>query len=238
MPTTPEGFRKRLDDLRADIVRQGLRVRILVEESFDNVFSPDRAALERLDAQEDEVDRVDVAIEREAVALLADATELGNRLSDDDLRVVLAIVKVNNELERIADVALRAAALGGALNERQAACPPTFRVMTNSVVGVVRDAVKTLETSDAALARVVLQSDDAIEDFKTTLVREAERIVAKSGMPPGPAFVMVEVAHACQTIAEHAVNIAEQIIYLHTGRIIRHMEGKWQEVQTEADPPA
>ncbi|MEO1007390.1 MAG: PhoU domain-containing protein [Planctomycetota bacterium] len=233
MATTADEFQRRLGGLKADIVRQGLRVRILAEEAFEAVFSPDASALSRLNALEDEVDRVDVEIEREAVALLTDATEIGSRLADADLRLVLTIVKINNELERIADAGVQTAELGRQLSQREARCPATLRVMTNSVVGILRDAIQAIEAGTPELARVVLESDDAVEAFKDTLVREAERMVAGGSIGAGSAFAMVEIATACQFIAEHAVNIAEQLLYYHTGTIVRHSDGRWQEVRLE-----
>lgn len=252
MPTTPEGFTRRLAELAGRLSDQGTLVLQMVEGGFDHLFAPGHDALTALKAAEDAVDTADVAIERLAVALLADATSVDAgqpasgvdagqpalrgtaRLPDTELRRLLTIVKVNNELERIADAALSCATLGQRLAD--AGTPPhnspptTFRVLTNSVVGIVRDAIRALSTGDARLARIVLQSDDAVEAFKAALMRDAEARLRSGQLDAGAAFILLEIATATHTIAEHAANIAEQLLYLHTGAIVRHVAGKWQEV--------
>lgn len=239
MPTTPEGFTRRLAELAGRLSDQGTLVLQMVEGGFDHLFAPGHEALTALKAAEDAVDTADVAIERLAVALLADATEGSARLPDTELRRLLTIVKVNNELERIADAALSCATLGQRLADTGSpphhpsnnTPPTTFRVLTNSVVGIVRDAIRALSTGDARLARIVLQSDDAVEAFKAALMRDAEARLRSGQLDAGAAFILLEIATATHTIAEHAANIAEQLLYLHTGAIVRHVAGKWQEVE-------
>lgn len=231
MPTTPEGFTRRLDELAGRLADQGNLVLQMVEGGFDHLFAPGQDGLTALQAAEDSVDNADVAIERLAVGLLADATEGSARLPEVQLRTVLTIVKVNNELERIADAALSCATLGQRLADAGTHPPTTFRVLTNSVVGIVRDATKALATGDARLARIVLQSDDAVEAFKAALMRDAEAKLRGGELDASAAFILLEIATATHAIAEHAANIAEQLLYLHTGVIVRHVEGKWQEVE-------
>lgn len=235
MPTTPEGFKERLAALGGSLSDQGTLVLQMVEGGFDHLFAPGQEGLLGLQAAEDAVDKADVGIEKAAVALLADATESSHRLPDADLRNLLTIVKVNNELERIADAALACATLGQRLADAGAAPPNTFRVLTNSVVGIVRDAMKALATGDARLARIVLQSDDAVEAFKAALMRDAEAKLRAAELDAGAAFILLEIATATHAIAEHAANIAEQLLYLHTGTIVRHVEGKWREVEVNGE---
>ncbi|GIW74408.1 MAG: phosphate transport system regulatory protein PhoU [Phycisphaerales bacterium] len=240
MPTTAEGFTRRLAELGERLSDQGALVLQMVEGGFDHLFAPGQAALTAIQAAEDTVDKADVAIERLAVALLADATESAARLPEAQLRTVLTIVKVNNELERIADAALACATLAQRLSDGNAdgqnAPPTTFRVLTNSVVGLVRDAINALSSGDARLARIVLQSDEAVEAFKETLVRDAEEKLRAGRLDAHAAVLLLEIATATHTIAEHAANIAEQLLYLHTGIIVRHVQGKWQEVPLDGPP--
>lgn len=250
MPTTPEGFQARLASLGQQLSGQGTLVLGMVEAGFDHLFTPGREGLSALESDEDRVDRADVAIERAAVDLLGDATDTGHgihdvaaggrhRLPEADLRRLLTIVKINNELERIADAALACATLGQRLADTGApphnTPPPTFRVLTNSVVGILRDAMKALATEDVRLARVVLQSDEAVEAFKATLLSEAEQRLRRGELDPSAAFLLLEIATATHAIAEHATNIAEQLLYLLTGTIVRHVEGKWRVVEVGQD---
>ncbi|MEQ9094897.1 MAG: PhoU domain-containing protein [Phycisphaerales bacterium] len=236
----PNSFADRLDALAARIIDQGELVLQMVEGGFDHLFAPGQDGLDALKAAEDAVDAADVGIEKAAVTLLGDATDVVegpaarggvDRLPDADLRRLLTIVKVNNELERIADAALACATLGQRLADAGSSPPTTFRVLTNSVVGIVRDAMRAMGSRDARLARVVLQSDEAVEAFKAALMRECEAKLRGGDLDATAAFLLLEIATTTHAIAEHAANIAEQLLYLYTGTIVRHVEGRWQEVE-------
>jgi len=230
MPITPEGFEKRIQLLKADLVEQGRRVQRLIEAAFDAAFARDDAAAERVIAQDEEVDRVDVAIERTAVQLLSDATNEGAALQPEQLRRVLTIVKVNNELERIADAGVYVAEQVPGLRAVGHPLPDTFRVMANSVVGILRDTNTAMDGLDSHLARVVLASQDAVGEFKRALMRDGAQRVANGAISVDFAFTLQEIASACEDMADHCTNIAEQVLYVTTGAIVRHMHGHWEEI--------
>lgn len=230
MPTSKEHFAQRSAALRQELVVQGKRVQAQVEASFSSLFSRQAESAKQAISLDDPIDAADVAIEQAAVSLLIDATRQGAELAERDLRDVLTIVKANNELERIADVGVDVAELVPKLEKMGPAFPDTFRVLTNSVVGIVRDTHQSLEKSDPQLANIVLQSQHAVWAFKGALVKETELKVAKGQLSIEFAFMLLEVAQQCEVIADHCTNIAEQVIYLTTGKIVRHMDTCWVEV--------
>lgn len=232
MPTTPDGFAQRLTQLKSDLVAQGQRVQSLLESAFDAIFARDISKAAAAIAQDDVVDAVDVALEKAAVQLLTDATHESARLEPDQLRAVLTLVKVNNELERIADAGVAIAERVEALRGSSDPIPETFRVMANSVVGILRDVNRSLDRGDAGLAKVVLQSQDTMEAFKRAILRDAEGRIAAGTMTVDFAFALHELASECELMADHATNIAEQVIYAATGSIVRHMQGHWREVSS------
>ena len=145
------------------------------------------------------------------------------------IRSVLTIVKVNNELERVADdgVTIAERVLEPArFSER---VPDVFRVMANSVLGMLRDATRSLEREDAELARQVLLFDDTVARFKQQILLEAEQSVANGTFSAGFAFRLMAVTKALDRIGDHATNICEQVIYLRRGLIVRHRPEGWSE---------
>ena len=234
MPTTTEGFAKRLELLRAAIAEQGHRVQNILEAAFEAAFAKDPAKAALVQAQDDVIDRVDVEVEKAAVALLTDATHENAKLDASQLREVLTIVKINNELERIADAAVDIAERAESLKMNNGQIPETFRVMANSVVGILRDATQSYNRSDARLAKVVLQSEDAVEAFMVAIVKDAERQIASGKMTVDFAFCLHQIANECCSVADHCTNISEQVIYSVTGAIVRHLEGGWVEVPRSA----
>lgn len=232
LPGSNDQFGIQVDKLKADLVRQGRKVQALVEASFDSVFARDLAAAQRVSGMDEEIDRDDVALEKAAVALLTEATGIGNRLDSSQLRWVLMIVKVNNELERIADVGV-AIAEDCRLFHSASDLPPTFRVLANSVVGIIRDCVSSLDRLDPELSRVVLLSEEAVKAFKKALVSDMEKRLKTGGIELDVLSALHDVAMQCVTAADHCTNIAEQVMYTATGKIVRHMEGHWEEVKLE-----
>lgn len=231
MPISPEGFERRVAQLKADMVEQVHRVQALMERSFEAVFNRDRAQSDLLIESDNEIDRVDVAIERSAVRLLSDATSQAACLADDQLREVFTVVKVNNEVERIADLAVEIAEHVPMLISLRESLPPTFRVLANSVIGIVRDANAAYDRTDARLAQVVLNSENLAGAFTAALIREAEEQLAAGKLSVDMAFVLHDLARRSERMADHASNIAEQVIYQATGKIVRHTDAGWVEQQ-------
>jgi phosphate transport system protein len=230
MSSATQGFSERTARLKGELVEQGARVQTMLEAAFGAAFDRDEARAKHAMAMDDAIDAADVAIEQRSVQILTEATREGAAIDARQLRELLTIVKANNELERIADVAVDLAELVPALIKIGTPLPETFRVMTNSVVGIVRDVNQSLGRSDPALANIVLQSQHAVTAFKAALLREAEQRLSKGQMTPDFAFQLHEMASMCEIVADHCTNIAEQVIYLTTGAIVRHMETKWVEV--------
>ncbi len=231
MPTTPEGFQERLAAVQVELVAQGRRVQALAEAAFDSIFARDPVAAARVIALDEQIDRVDVDIEKTCVALLTDACGTGCTLDPARLRLVLTLVKVNNELERIADVGVSIAEEARLFQGAGTELPVTFRVLANSAVGIIRDATTCLDRADPELARVVLLSEEAVGQFKKALVRDAQEQLSRGRMTLDFALALGETAALCLVMADHCTNIAEQVMYAATGTIVRHMEGHWEEVR-------
>lgn len=230
MSASPSGFSNRIARLKADIAEQGRRVQALLEQAFDAAFSADAVGAKRIEQLDDVIDKVDVELEKQAVQLLTDATAAGAALPHDQLRMVLTIVKVNNELERIADQGVAIAELVPELKRLGMALPETMRVITNSCVGILRDACTALDRNDPHLAKVVLASEDAVEQFKRAIMRDAQTRVSQGTLTVDAAFVFNDITNICEMLSEHCTNIAEQALYVSTGAIVRHLGGHWQEV--------
>ncbi|MEM9064729.1 MAG: PhoU domain-containing protein [Planctomycetota bacterium] len=220
-------FASRVNELTGAIADQGRRVQELVEQAFESVFAADQGVPERVEALDDVIDERDVWIEQQAVALLDDATRVGEALGLGHLRTVLTVVKVNNEYERAADAGVDVASHIGELAEAKVTPPPTFRVMTNSLLGILRDTCDAYEKGDAELARIVLGSEDTVETFKTAVLRELEQRVAEGSLSPDNARVLHELVYDSFRIADYCSNVAEQVIYQQTGCVVRHTDAGW-----------
>ena len=215
-------FDRKLSQLKADLNTQGSRVsdQLLraVEASFDGNETEAKSVID----SDEVIDRVDVEIERACINLLRmGATE------EHSIRSVLTIVKVNNELERIADLAVLVAESAIDSENLISSAPPTFRVMANSVVGMARDTTQALADADTELAIRVLSFDDTVNRFRREIVLDVQNRTSNGELDPLLAFKLLAVTRSLERIADHCTNICEQVIYLNTGKIVRHLPEGW-----------
>jgi len=233
MSLSPQEFAQRVQHLRKRLAEQGHTVIALVDAAIQAFYDRNAADAQGVAAEDDRIDRVDVEIERESVDLLTTAAAIVCVVPHEQIRSLLTIVKINNELERIADAGTEIAELVTRLAHPETSFPDTTKVMTNSVLGLLQGAVACLEHSDAARARVVLQSEHVVLNFKAQILKQAERRVADGSMPVDSAFDLNELTSQCMFIADHCTNVAEQIIYETTGMIVRHTDQSWEERAAE-----
>jgi len=215
-------FDNQLSRLKDDLSTQGNRVVEVTLRAVESYFERDQAKASSVVNGDSIIDRVDVQIERACITLLA----LGET-QEHAIRSVLTIVKVNNELERIADLAVNIAEVTLDSGQTTEVVPNTFRVMANSVIGMLRDANQALAKVDTRLAERVLAFDDTVDRFRTEISLDAQKKVASGEFGVKFAFRLMSVVRSLERIADHSTNICEQLIYLETGHIVRHLPQGW-----------
>ena len=217
-------FQSNLNTLLGDLDEQGRRVLAIALDAVDAFFDNDADKAKKVVSQDEVIDKVDVKIERASIPLLA----MG-QTDPYAIRSVLTVVKVNNELERIADCGVNIAECILENSEYCANMPETFRVMANSVIGMVRDAIRSLRDRNPELARQVLLFDDTVDRFKREILLDAQSKVATGTFTVEFAFSLLTVTKSLERIADHSTNVCEQVIYLETGRTVRHDPEGWSE---------
>lgn len=227
---TESDFQNLLARLREDIVAQGDRVLDQATRAVDAYFDHDIDLARQVVMIEQDVDRVDVEIERRSIPLLG----MGQS-NEYAIRSVLTIVKVNNEFERIGDDANTIAEATLDPRRQGSNLPDTFRVMANSVLGMLRDTNRALAKSDPVLARRVLDFDDTVDRFRAEILLNTQHRVAAGELPVDGAFRVLAVTKSLERIADHCTNVCEQVIYLETGKIVRHDIEGWTQPQSPDD---
>ncbi len=229
MPITPQQFDDQLAEIRAMLTVQGHRVTEMTDQAFSTIYARDTDAALAVMNRDDEVDQADIEIERQAVDLLIRATHKSCPLDPTQIRSVLSAVKINNELERIADAAAAIAERVVSIGPRTTPFPNTTRVLTNSVSGILRDTVKSFDRIDADRAKGVLHAEGTVLNFQNVIVRDCEQRVADGRMGVDLAFDLHAMINLAVVMADHCTNIAEQVIYQATGAIVRHTTAGWIE---------
>jgi len=206
-----------LDGLRRRSLRMASQVEDVLQEACEAVFEPDEALARRVIARDDEVDAAEVEVETEVIRLLALYQPVGV-----DLRMLCTILKVNNDLERIADCAVNIAQRARHLEvQRLAPQNEELRQLAPTVRRSLHDAIVAYGDSDAEAARKVIDQDEAIDALYGQIIRNVAE-TKWSSETIASALDLLSVAKNLERIADHATNIAEDVIYLKTGTIVRH----------------
>ncbi|MEC9372386.1 MAG: phosphate signaling complex protein PhoU [Planctomycetota bacterium] len=232
MSVPATGFEQRIVLLKAVVVDPGRRVERMLDEAVLAVFNRDREKAAWVIQHDETIDRADVEIERAAVRLLCEIANVSTTLGPDQIRWILTVVKVNNELERIADEAVAIAERSAAFSDLDRTPPERFRVMAHSVIGILQSTTRCFEKVDVALAERVLQSDELVDQFEAQILRDMQQELAEKKVDVDFAFAVNTMAAALERIDDHCTNIAEQTIYVSTGKIVRHLEGHWSAPET------
>jgi phosphate transport system protein len=140
-----------------------------------------------------------------------------------DLRMVLAISRINADLERIGDQAVNIAESAQRILRHPRVKPYVdLPRMSELAESMVRDSLNALIHKDVELARTVLQRDDQLDRLRDQIFRELLTYMMENSAVVFPAFELILVAKNLERIGDHATNIAEDVFYIVAGRDVRH----------------
>jgi phosphate transport system protein len=184
--------------------------RVLCERRYD-----DAAVVIEADS---EVDRREVAIEEECLKILALHQPVAS-----DLRRIAAVLKINNDIERIADLAVNIAQRAQCLADfPEFVVPDRVERMVDLTMQMVRGALNAFVNLDADHARRLIRLDDAVDEHNREIIAELQNQMQQRPQSVEPALHCFSAVRHIERIADHAVNIAEDVIYLVEGDIVRH----------------
>lgn len=199
-----------------------LALSAMVEE---NVYKAVRALEERNRDLADEVmrsdhdvDQMEVDVEEECLKVLALHQPVAV-----DLRYIIAILKINNDLERVGDLAVNIAERARFLATREKPeIPLDFPRMVEGTQAMLRDALDSLVNLDVKLARDVLARDDEIDALNRDMYIKVQDGIRRKPEQLESLIHLLSCSRHLERIADAATNIAEDVIYMCEGEIIRH----------------
>ena len=140
-----------------------------------------------------------------------------------DLRFITAAIKINSDLERMGDLSVKIARSSLQLIQRRASIDTTeIPEMARRVQGMVRVAVQAIANADEVAAREVLTSDDEVDAFKNRMFQQLIRATEADPTLASANVDLIFVAHSLERIADHATNIAEDVLFFVKGVEVRH----------------
>jgi phosphate transport system protein len=207
-----------MDRLNQQLVAIAKRVEEQVNTAFNAVVQVDVAAARRVIKGDAEVDNVEVEMEEECLKLLALYQPVAN-----DLRLIVAVLKINNDLERIGDHAKNMAEVVLHMAEGvPLKIPERMLAIFEKTKLMLRKALLAFVELDRKLAEAVLAMDDEVDALcKSELPLQIELMKHEPNLVE-QRLMLLSVCRQLERIGDHASNIAEDIVYLLSGEIIRH----------------
>jgi phosphate transport system protein len=211
-------LQRETDKLKRKILALGALVEDNLRAAFQAIEQRDPAKARRVIATDALIDQNEVDIEEECLKILALYQPVAG-----DLRFVAAVIKINSELERIGDLASNIAERALQLvDEHPVTVPHGFAVMADRTGAILEKALDSLVRQDAVLARHVMADDDEIDRLYASLLEELKSIIRADLDHLDAIVLLFNVARYLERLADHATNIAEDVLYMVEGEIYRH----------------
>ncbi len=211
-------LQREIDKLKRDLLLICSIVEEQVQKAIRALFDRDAELAREVQAMDEDVDRREINLEEECLKTLALHQPVAI-----DLRQLIAALKINNDLERIGDMAVNIARKAVVLaTETGIEIPADFADMGEQTQAMLRHSLDSLVQMDAALAREVCLCDDKVDQLKKKLRNEIEQRIRRDPERIGSMLRLLSISRNLERIADCAANIAEDVIYMVDGRIVRH----------------
>lgn len=211
-------FVEELEQLKTKLLEMGALVEAAIQRSISAVIHKDRNAADEVFRNEARINAIEIEVDEFAVNLLA-----LNQPMAADLRLIVAALKINTDLERMGDLAVNVAQRARSLMEEPVVKPMIdMPHIAGLVQSMVRKALDAFVTRDAELARSVLASDDAVDNMRTACYHELVSFMEKDPQNIKAALDLLAVTRNLERIADHSTNIAEDVLFLVKGVDVRH----------------
>ena len=211
-------FERELEQLKAKLLEMSALVESAVYRSVQGVVEKNQELAEQVLKNETRINQLEIEIDDQAISLLALQAPLAA-----DLRLVTAAIKINNDLERMGDLSVSIAQSAIALI-KEPVIRPLIDIphIAGLAQGMVRKALDAFVNRDPELARSVLASDDAVDNMRTASYHELISFMENNPQQISQALYLLSVVRNLERIADHATNIAEDVLFLVKAIDVRH----------------
>lgn len=198
------------------------KVEDMISKAIRSLASRDTVLANEVIAQDAVVDKVEVRIEEECLKMLALHQPVAA-----DLRRVTTMMKINNDLEHIADLTCNVAERVNDLVQSPAfPIPELLTQMAEEATSMVRESLNAFVNLDIDRAYSVIKSDDNVDQLNVEVIGQLHALMNENENWIPPAVSCFSASRSLEQIADHAVNVAEDVIYMVNGVIVRHRHGQ------------
>lgn len=211
-------LQREIEKLKKQILSLCAVVEDQVQMAIEAFLQQDEDLASKVEQRDSDVDRREVEVEEECLKMLALHQPVAT-----DLRLIVAALKINNDLEQIGDLAVNIAKKASAI-----AVEPTLDVsfdiagMWKKVQAMLSDSLDALVNMDVQLAETVCVRDDEVDRMKREIRAQVESVAQRRRENTGGLLNVLAISRNLERIADYSVSIAEDVIYMVKGTIVRH----------------
>ena len=210
-------FHLELQKLNKKLLLLSSMVEDRVRKAVKVIETHDEELIQSIIMSDYEIDEMEIEIEEDCLKILALHQPVAS-----DLRFLIAVIKINTEIERIADmavsIAIRVQTIG---NSNIINTSFNFSAMSEKVIQMLKMSLDALVNRDAKQAREIFHIDDEVDAFRNQAYDAVKEMIRKNPEHPGRQINTYLLARHLERIADRATNIAEEVIYLVDGAIVR-----------------
>jgi phosphate transport system protein len=215
---TETHFQKELEELKENLLRMASLVEEAIRNAVQSLVKRDSELAQKTFEFEDRINKMEITIDDMCLKLLALRQPMAV-----DLRFITSAMKIGTDLERMGDLAVNIVERAISLNQEPQLKPyidiPKMAEITQSMV---KDALDAFVKHDSRLARSVCERDDLVDGLNDQVFRELLNYMMADPKTVARAIHLMIVARCLERIADHATNVAEDVIFIVDGLVIKH----------------
>lgn len=216
-------FHHELVNLKKKLMHMSTVVEERVSIAASVIKTRDEETIQNLILSDYEIDEMEVEIEEDCLKILALHQPVAS-----DLRFIITVIKINNEIERIADMAVSIAIRVQTISDCITSCSSKdeswiydYSKMSEKVITMLRMSLDALVNRDTAMARKVFELDDNVDAILRDSYDRVREMIKADSSHPGCLINVYLLARHLERIGDRATNIAEEVIHLVEGKIVR-----------------
>lgn len=214
-------LKRDIERLKANILSLSAVVEEAVQKAMLATERRDPVMAQSVIQGDKRIDVLEVELEEECLKTLALHQPVAM-----DLRFIIAVLKINNDLERTGDLAVNIAERAIFLaDHKDVVPPPTLSDLADKAQSMLHKSLDSLVNTDTALAKEVLATDDEVDALHRAMYGRCQKRIEENPREVAGLFQWLSVSRYLERIADQATNIAEDVIYMMDGEIIRHHRG-------------
>lgn len=212
----------KLTSLKKALIDYASLIERMIDKSMYGLLKKDKAVLEEIiNKYEPWTNDLELEIDEMGTNLIAQYEPKAK-----DLRIVLMVLKINNDLERIGDHLVNIAESALFLIERPQVKPLIdIPKMGETVIKMLKDSINAFINEDAKLAQAVCQEDSIVDNLLEQVIRELITYMTADSKTIERSMHLIRIAHNLERIADLSTNISEDVIFIVEGRVIKHRSG-------------